>query len=46
MIEINGLTKIYKMSAKQKQLAKTKRDTKVAVDNLSLTARKGEILAY
>ncbi|MGB3973740.1 MAG: ABC transporter ATP-binding protein [Peptococcia bacterium] len=43
MIEINGLTKIYKMSTKQKQLAKTKRDTKVAVDNLSLTARKGEI---
>lgn len=43
MIEIEGLTKIYKMSAKQKLLTKTKKNEKVAVDNISLIARKGEI---
>ncbi len=43
MIEIEGLTKIYKLSRKQQQEAKTKESSKVAVDNISLTAREGQI---
>ena len=43
MIEINNLTKIYKLSKKQMQAAKTKKNMKTAVDNLSLRAEKGEI---
>lgn len=43
MIEIKSLTKIFKLNKKQMKEAKTKKNTKVAVDHLSLTAYKGEI---
>lgn len=44
MIEINNLTKIYKLSKKQMSKLKTKKNVKVAVDNVSFKAQKGEIL--
>ena len=43
MIQINKLTKIYKLTKKQMLEQKTKKDIKRAVDNLSLVARPGEI---
>ncbi|MCI8326259.1 MAG: ATP-binding cassette domain-containing protein, partial [Lachnospiraceae bacterium] len=43
MIEIKGLTKIYKLNKKQMAESKTKNPKKTAVNNLSLTAKKGEI---
>lgn len=43
MIEINNLTKIFILNKKQMKESKTKSNKKVAVDNLSLTAHKGEI---
>jgi sodium transport system ATP-binding protein len=43
VIQINGLTKIYKLNAKKMKELKTKKNTKIAVDNLSLEARPGEI---
>lgn len=43
MIQINGLTKIYKLNARKMQELKTKENTKVAVNNVSLEARPGEI---
>lgn len=43
MIEINNLTKIYKLSSKQMKELKTKRNIKKAVEDVSITANKGEI---
>lgn len=43
MIEINNLTKIYKLSSKQMKEQKTKKNTKKAVENINITANKGEI---
>lgn len=43
MIEINGLTKIYKLSKKQMLQMKTKNNMKKAADNVSLIAKEGEI---
>ena len=43
MIQINGLTKIYKLNAKKMQELKTKENKKVAVNDVSLEARPGEI---
>ncbi|MBR4342685.1 MAG: ATP-binding cassette domain-containing protein [Lachnospiraceae bacterium] len=43
MIQINELTKIYKLSAKKMQELKTKQNTKIAVNNVSLEAKPGEI---
>ncbi|MCT4545149.1 MAG: ABC transporter ATP-binding protein [Vallitalea sp.] len=43
MIEVNNLTKIYKLNKKQKKELKTSADTKIAVNNVSFTANKGEI---
>ena len=43
MIQIKELTKIYKLSAKKMQELKTKENTKIAVNNISLEARPGEI---
>lgn len=43
MIEIKNLTKVFKLNKKQMKESKTKSNTKVAVDNVSLTANKGEI---
>lgn len=43
MVEIKNLTKIYKLSKKQMQQEKTKKNKKIAVDDVSLEANKGEI---
>lgn len=43
MIEIQNLTKIYKLNKKQMQENKTKNPLKTAVDDISLTADYGEI---
>lgn len=43
MIEINNLTKIYKLSKKQMQEQKTKKNMKKAADAISLTAKPGQI---
>lgn len=43
MVEITQLTKIYRLSKKQMQEMKTKDNMKKAVDNVSLTAKPGEI---
>lgn len=43
MIEINGLTKIYKLSKKQMQQMKTKKNVKKAAENISLVAKEGQI---
>lgn len=43
MIEIQNLTKVYKLSKKQMAKQKTKKNSKIAVQNLSLRAENGEI---
>lgn len=43
MIEIQNLTKIYKLSKRQMAKQRTKKNSKTAVKNLSLQAKKGEI---
>lgn len=43
MIQINELTKIYKLNKKQMMEHKTREKIMKAVDNLSLTAKPGEI---
>ena len=43
MIKIEGLTKIYKLNAKMMKELKTKKNTKIAVDDISLEAKPGEI---
>lgn len=43
MIEIQNLTKVYKLSKKQMAKQKTKKNSKVAVQDVSLRAEKGEI---
>lgn len=43
MIEINNLTKIYKLNKKQMKESKTTNPLKTAVDDLSLRAVQGEI---
>ncbi|HJA67140.1 MAG TPA: ABC transporter ATP-binding protein [Candidatus Mediterraneibacter cottocaccae] len=43
MIEIKNLTKVYKLNKKQMRESKTTNPLKTAVDDLSLTARPGEI---
>lgn len=43
ILQVNGLKKTFKLSSKQQKLEKTNQKTKVAVDNLSFTAHRGEI---
>ena len=43
MIEVNNLTKIYKLGNKKMAELKTKDRTKVAAENISLVAKPGEI---
>lgn len=45
MIELNNVTKVYKLSKKQMLEQKTKNKLKMAVEGLSLKANKGEIFA-
>ena len=43
MMEIKNLTKVYKLSKKQMAKQKTKKNSKVAVKNVSFQAEKGQI---
>ncbi len=43
MIQVENLTKVYKLSKRQMQKEKTKNSTKVAVHNVSFCAKEGEI---
>lgn len=43
MIEIDNLTKIYKLSKKQMAEQKTKKNSKAAADKIKITARPGQI---
>lgn len=42
-IEVKGLDKSFKLTAKQQKIEKTKRKTVHAADNISFTVKKGEI---
>lgn len=43
ILQVHGLTKTFRLSAKQQKLEKTKEKVRVAVNNLSFAARRGEI---
>ena len=43
MVDVKGLTKIYKLSNRQKKEMNIKDSKKIAVDNVSFTANEGEI---
>lgn len=43
LLQVQGLTKTFRLSTKQQKLEKTKEKVRVAVDNLSFTAYEGEI---
>lgn len=43
ILKVEGLTKTFNLSRKQQKLEKTSQKVKVAVDNLSFTAYRGEI---
>ncbi|MGN1147257.1 MAG: ABC transporter ATP-binding protein [Lachnospiraceae bacterium] len=43
ILQVRGLKKTFKLSAKQQKIEKTNEKTKVAVDDLSFTAYKGEV---
>lgn len=43
MIQVDNLTKVYKLNKKQMQEAKTKNSSKIAVKNVSFEAKQGEI---
>lgn len=43
ILKVESLTKTFKLSRKQQKLQRTDRPIKVAVDNLSFTAHRGEI---
>ncbi len=43
MVEVNGVSKVYKLSAKKQKEWNIKSNTKIAVDDVSFTANAGEI---
>lgn len=43
ILDVRGLHKSFRLSAKQQKIEKTKQKVKVAVNNLSFTAHRGEI---
>ena len=43
ILDVKGLRKTFQLSAKQQKIEKTKQKVKVAVDNLSFCAHRGEI---
>lgn len=43
LLKVQGLKKTFKLSAKQQKIEKTKEKVKVAVNDLSFTAYKGEV---
>ena len=43
ILQVQGLTKTFRLSAKQQKLEKSKEKVRTAVNGLSFTAREGEI---
>ena len=43
ILQVRGLRKTFRLSAKQQKIERTKEKVKVAVDDLSFTTRRGEI---
>ena len=43
ILQVRGLRKTFRLSAKQQKIERTKEKVKVAVDDLSFSARRGEI---
>ena len=43
ILQVRGLRKTFRLSAKQQKIERTREKVKVAVDDLSFTARRGEI---
>ena len=43
LLQVQGLTKTFRLSAKQQKLEKTREKVRTAVNNLSFAARQGEI---
>ena len=43
ILDVQGLRKTFRLSAKQQKIERTKQKVKVAVDHLSFAARRGEI---
>lgn len=43
ILKVQGLKKTFKLSAKQQKIEKTKEKVKVAVNDLSFTAYRGEV---
>ena len=43
ILEVRGLTKTFRLSARQQKLERTRAKVRTAVDDLSFTARQGEI---
>ena len=43
MVEVEGVSKVYKLSAKKQKEWNIKGNTKIAVDDVSFTAKEGEI---
>ena len=43
LLQVQGLTKTFRLSSKQQKLEKTKEKVRTAVNNLSFTANEGEI---
>ena len=43
LLQVQGLTKTFRLSAKQQKLEKTREKVRTAVDHLSFTAYEGEI---
>ena len=43
ILEVSGLKKTFKLSAKQQKIEKTNEKVKVAVNDLSFTAYRGEV---
>ena len=43
ILQVRGLRKTFRLSAKQQKIERTKEKVKVAVDDLSFTAQRGEI---
>ena len=43
ILRVEGLSKTFTLSKKQQKIERTKSNKKVAVDNLTFTANRGEI---
>lgn len=45
ILQVRGLRKTFRLSAKQQKIERTKEKVKVAVDDLSFSARRGRFSA-